>query len=125
MKSIIMLFIATLLLSGCGTTRQLMIKESPLVLSKIPSYQEEVYWVPESHKEALVNPGVKEDGSYEKAHYRKIRVKDGHWGTLDELIQRLREEYGHAVDIKKKVDVVEKPQAEKSVQKEDEWPFGK
>ena len=113
MKPIFILFMVAILAGGCARTRQVMIKESPKVL---PS-RDEIFWVPASHKGVLVNRKENEDGSYDQAHYRTIRVKDGYWGTLKELVQRLREEYGH------KLEISEKPRTEETHIKQDDWPF--
>ena len=116
MKTFFVLFGALLILTGCASTRQLSVPGimQPVTSSNIIDYSDEIFWIPESHKEALVNAKENEDGSWDKAHVRKIRVEDGHWGTLEELINRLREEYGYVLEVKERPGVVVKKGSGKS-----------
>ena len=123
MKSILSLFILVLLLSGCAGGRQTLVRKTvqgQVMIPQLPSYQEEIYWVPASHKEALVNRKTNEDGSVDEPHIRKIRFKDGDWGSKEELIKRLREEYGDILEIKEKT---KSQPASRDVQEQDKWPF--
>ena len=123
MKPILSLFILALLLSGCAGGRRAMVREvarGQVMIPQLPSYQEEIYWVPASHQEALVNRKENEDGSLEEPHIRKIRFRDGHWGSKEELIKRLREEYGDILEIKEKT---KSQSSNRDVQEQDKWPF--